>query len=219
MRDHTNHGRGRCGVASCDRFAWAKGFCGTHYSRFQKYGNPNHVAVKQSPAGAPWAFMEAAIRSNTDDCILWPYSRNNMGYAQINETGSRGKRLVTRRVCVAIHGEPPTIAHVAAHSCGNGHLGCINPRHLRWATSAENSQEMVLHGRSARGRSMARVPLSVDQVLEIYRRAHGNENQGALASEFGIAQTAVSKIKLGKSWGWLTKSRPELDRAAMAEAG
>lgn len=194
----------KCRVAECDKRVWAREMCRMHYARWNKHGDENTVLTKQSPAGAPWAFMAAAIVISTDECIYWPYSKNNMGYAQINEKGAAGKRLVTRRVCLAVYGEAPTPTHVAAHGCGNGHLGCINPRHLRWAMPAENSQEMVAHGRSSRGRSMAKIPLNAKQILEIYRRAHAGENQYQIASEFGIAQTAVSSIKRGKNWGWLT---------------
>ena len=51
---------------------------------------------------------------------------------------------------------------------------------------------------------MAQAPLSADDALEIYRRAWAGEPQTSIADKFGISQTAVSKIKHGRNWGWLT---------------
>lgn len=42
-------------------------------------------------------------------------------------------------------GSPPSADHVAAHKCGNGHLSCVNPKHLYWATTTENARDRVLH--------------------------------------------------------------------------
>lgn len=48
-----------------------------------------------------------------------------------------------RHMCKLKNGDPPTPDHEAAHSCGNGKHGCINPNHLRWATDAENMADTV----------------------------------------------------------------------------
>ena len=51
---------------------------------------------------------------------------------------------------------------------------------------------------------MAATPLTEEQVRTIFRRAHAGEAQRAIAVEYGISQTAVSRIKVGRNWGWLT---------------
>lgn len=51
---------------------------------------------------------------------------------------------VHRLVCIRRHGPPPTDDLEAAHSCGNA--GCVNPRHIRWATRFENAADKKLHG-------------------------------------------------------------------------
>lgn len=46
--------------------------------------------------------------------------------------------------------------------------------------------------------------LTPEQVVEIYRRANAGERTGELAAEFGVANEAVSGIKAGRKWRWLT---------------
>jgi hypothetical protein len=50
----------------------------------------------------------------------------------------------------------------------------------------------------------SKAKLSVEQVLEVYRRVHAGESQVVLAKEFGIRPSAVSRINLGKSWAHVT---------------
>jgi len=88
------------------------------------------------------------LRLETDDCVIWPFGRFKNGYAAV--WCASKMRYVHREVCRAVHGEPPTEAHQAAHSCGQGHAGCVNKRHLRWATPLENTKDKYKHGTADR---------------------------------------------------------------------
>jgi hypothetical protein len=46
--------------------------------------------------------------------------------------------------------------------------------------------------------------LKEEQVLEILQRSAGGETQVAIAACFGVTQTLISQIVLGKAWSWLT---------------
>src|SRR6185312_60585 len=61
-------------------------------------------------------------------CLLWPFSRNQGGYANVG----RKSTLVHRIMCEYMHGEPPDGKPEAAHECGKGYLGCVNPHHIVW---------------------------------------------------------------------------------------
>ena len=135
-----------CKVEGCKRKHDAHGYCSIHRQRWQRFGDPlreNVIAGK----GAPDKFIAQAIKYRGRQCLIWPYCRDNHGYARV----SRNKKpvIVQRIVCIAVHGKPPSKWHIAAHSCGNGHLGCVNPMHLRWATREEDRDDMVKHGRSS----------------------------------------------------------------------
>ena len=75
------------------------------------------------------AFIAKTIQNTSDDCVLWPFGRYKTGYARIYRR--RRSFLVSRIICEAKNGTPPTSKHECAHSCGNGNMGCIAPAHLR----------------------------------------------------------------------------------------
>lgn len=209
-----------CSISGCGNRAKARGWCGRHYMRWWMHGDPNAVIRHVAPAGEPIAFLTAAIAYAGDECLLWPYAKNNEGYGQIN-LGSGRKKLAHRAVCEETHGAPPNPSAESAHGCGNGHKGCVTPRHLRWATRAENAADMVAHGRSTRGTKSPANKLTEAQAIEVFRRAQTGEPQQAIASSFGISQTAVGKIARRETWGWLTASligttADELHRGASA---
>lgn len=88
----------------------------------------------------------------------------------------------------------------AAHTCGV--RLCVNQRHVRWATSAENEADKLIHGRDNRGERCGANVLSVEQVLDI-RRRWPDELQRVLAAEYGVKQQTISEIVTRRNWGWL----------------
>jgi hypothetical protein len=149
-----------------------------------------------------FALFEKAIRYADDDCLFWPFGRQTVGYPLFTMNGRR--QLVSRAVCEAVNGPPPTRRHEAAHSCGKGHLGCINGRHLRWATPKENRADRVLHGTVPRGETNHNAVLTEQGAKDIFVRANKGENHRIIARMYGIDPAAVSAIKRGRNWGWLT---------------
>lgn len=146
--------------------------------------------------GDPKRFLEAAIEHADDECLLWPYGKIG-GYGRIWYGGKH--QLVTRVICDRLYGRPPTPAHEAAHSCGKGHLGCCNPRHLRWATSRENKADRELHGTTPRGERNGQAKLTERQAAEI-RALRGVSTVREIGRQFGVSATQVSDIHNGKCW-------------------
>jgi hypothetical protein len=141
--------RGLCRVVDCGKQVaiHKHGLCSVHYSRWIKTGDPN--TAPQFVRGAAKDFLhDVAVKYAGDDCLVWPFYRTPQGYGKIGF----GTRLfnVHRIVCRLAHGEPTASKPNALHSCGNGHLGCCNPRHLYWGTQKENMADAMRHGRMKR---------------------------------------------------------------------
>ncbi|SCB30768.1 hypothetical protein GA0061101_106155 [Rhizobium lusitanum] len=192
-----------CSVNDCARNSHTdekgcRGFCYPHYQRFMRNGDPE--AGWASPGDAIRFVHESAVHYNGTDCLIWPFSRSGNNYGQLKIDG---KHIGAHRyVCIVVYGEPPEPELVAAHSCGNGHLGCVAPRHLSWKTQEENSADKLSHGTHNRGERNARAKLSNDQARQILS-LKGSKTQKEIALMFGITHSTVSEIHRGTKWGWL----------------
>jgi len=193
-----------CSVDGCKnnahwRLQGRKGMCNAHYKRWSKYGDPSEGGT---PLGEPmkWLLEVAAVFTG-DNCLVWPYARSGAGYAQVHEAGI--KKQAARILCEMEHGAPSSPDHEAAHSCGRGAEGCINPRHLRWATRLENEEDKRLHGTVARGEHQGMSKLTEADVRAIRELAR-TLPQREVARRFGVRQENVSSIVRRASWAWLT---------------
>ncbi len=108
-------------------------------------------------------------------------------------------------MCILAHGEPPTPKHQTAHSCGKGHEGCINPRHLSWKTNQENSLDKREHG-TAQNAWWGRYHKITPQQLADLKSRKGRQTQVATAKEFGVSLSLVQYHWHGKE-RWPSHSR------------
>lgn len=189
-----------CKIEGCESDVMARGWCCAHYKRWRRYGSPTAGRI---PHGEPMRFMvEEVLGYKGNDCLMWPYYRNDSGYARINT--KEGPRPVHRLVCIAVHGEPPSDGHIAAHECGKGHEGCVNPRHLTWKTSSENQLDKIRHGTHNRGSRHPLSKLSEEDVLDIRSML---ESDGLLQKEiaelYDVCPSTIGSIKRNENWRWL----------------
>lgn len=186
-----------CSIPECDKSAYERGLCSAHYSRLVRHGSPTAGGPVRRPAGSAGRFIETALLHKGDECLLWPFIRNKRGYAML--WTATGKVPVCRIVCERRHGLPPTPKHEAAHSCGNGHLGCVAPSHLRWATHAENEVDKIVHGTVLMGESSPASKLTEVQVREI-RALMGVLSQSKIAVKYGVSRGTVHQIHHRQVW-------------------
>lgn len=132
---------------------------------------------------------------------MWPFSTDGRGYGDYNKS-HYGEGKVHRIMCAFRNGPAPTPKHEAAHECGNGHKGCVNPNHLVWKTREENQADRILHGTHNRGSQHPLAKLTEHDVLEI-RALQNKSSQSEIGKKFGISQPLVSAIHQRKRWGWL----------------
>lgn len=189
---------GICSIPNCDKIPRGKGLCSAHYTRLRRHGDP---LKGTTPNGEPMRWVnDVAFNHSRDECLKWPFSYMLNGYGVISVEGkSTGAH---RYVCKLVNGEPPTEAHYAAHNCGKGHLGCVNPKHLEWKTPAGNQADRVIHGTHDRGERSASSKLTEADVHEI-RRLKGSLPQNEIGRRFGISQMQVSLIHRRLRWAWL----------------
>lgn len=189
-----------CSIEGCDGKVKGHGLCNKHYQRWKRRGNTD-VDIEK---GSRRAFFEEALLSQEkDDCILWPYSRDDDGYASLNIDGVTYR--ASRLACVRVHGEAPTEEHQAAHSCGRGHFGCINPHHLSWKTRIENAADKSAHGTAPIGEANGRCVITEEKAREILS-LKGKVSYRRAAARFGVGSHIVRSIFEGRAWRHLSEA-------------
>jgi hypothetical protein len=193
-----------CAVPGCNGNAHhskkgARELCSAHYQRLRKHGDPTGGGTAH---GEPRKWLEAHADHSGEECLKWPFTRRIDGYAVLSDKANGRGIMAHRFMCTLAHGDAPTDRHQAAHNCGNGHLGCVNPRHLRWDTAKGNMADKVIHGRNNRGTRNPKNVLTEDQVRSI-RRGFGIESVSAMARRAGVSRTSVRYIIERRNWAWL----------------
>lgn len=186
-----------CSVVECGKTAFRRGFCAMHYSRLLRRGEVNPKSRKAAN-GAVMAWIEQHATYRGEDCLFWPFGKFSNGYGAVNND-PRG-RVASRVMCHAAHGKPPTPDHEAAHSCGNGHLACVSPNHLSWATALENDEHKNMHGTRNSGARNGRAKLSEDTVLHILTLLSRGFSHALIAAWVGVSRSTITRIATGKAW-------------------
>lgn len=184
-----------CSVLGCGKISKSLGLCQKHYLRQYKTGS---VELLRNPPGAGREWIQAHVGYTGDDCLIFPFwpVRSAMAVDTISIT-------TERYMCLLAHGDPPTDdRYETAHSCGNGHLNCLNPKHLRWATSTENKADMQKHGTVQRGNRAAYSALTEDDV-QVIRQLLRNSTHAEIAEMYGVHRATITAISNEISWSWM----------------
>lgn len=185
-----------CTVVGCSRRHVSSSYCGAHYMRWRRHGDP---CAGRTPDGERDTFFrDVVLPFNGEGCLRWPYSSDSTGRPQITRHGKNA--TLARVICEEIYGPPSRPGLHAAHNCGNGH--CINPTHLRWASPEENEADKIEHGTVARGEKHYAAKLTETDVVKI-RALRGVFPQRELAEMFSVGAGAIAAIHAGSTWRWL----------------
>lgn len=153
--------------------------------------------AKQNKTGR---FILAHVGHDGEDCLIWPYGTDSLGYGRASIPGF-SSRLAHRIMCELSHGAPASPDAVARHLCGNGHLGCVNPRHLRWGTVADNNRDKCEAGNQPFGSQIPRSKLNAEKVRAIRRLQAKGLSQRSISEEIGVHHTTVQAVIEGRTWG------------------
>ena len=185
-----------CSVKGCGKRHKARGFCARHYFRWGKHGDPS-VGAQKTERGAARLWLLAHVDYADDACLIWPFTTTTKGYPSMKWDGRTAG--AHRVMCELAHGPAPTPEHEVAHFCGNGKIGCINQKHLRWATTSDNHAEKENHGTLLYGSKLKHSKLTEDDIVKI-RALFSTRTDIQIASQFGVSDSAIYQIRVGKSW-------------------
>ncbi len=132
-----------------------------------------------------------------------PFQTPCRGYVQFHlRLAGRSRFLMAHRVIWEyVHGpitDVLTINHL------NGVKNDNRLVNLEVVTQQENNLHALMTGLVQMGEESSNARLTESQVLEIYRRAWAGEHQPTLGEEFGVTREAVSNIKQGHAWAYVT---------------
>lgn len=181
-----------CSFGDCPYPVHGHGLCNTHYRRVDRSGDVTKGATSRVPT------VFAVVEVDPVECFFLPGSDGRPLVVTIKGRKERAHRAVLR-----LTAGPPPPGSEACHNCGNGHLGCITPRHLRWDTKSANQMDRVGHSTSNRGRAHPQSVLTESKVREIRRLLAEGHKGVDIAARFGVAEQTVCEIKKGRNWGWL----------------
>ncbi len=141
-------------------------------------------------------FWNKVRKEGPDECWPWIAGLDAYGYGQIGEGEGKHK---AHRLSYRLHiGEIPSGLCVC-HRCDNRR--CCNPAHLFVGTSADNQADMIAKRRNTRGVTHGMARLTEDDVRRIRSLyAAGGIFQRTIGLQYGLPQSAVSKIVHGERW-------------------
>lgn len=128
-----------------------------------------------------------------DDCWLWLGITDKDGY------GRYGHSMKAHRKAYELtYGKLPPGTQVRHKVCDNP--PCQNPRHLRSGTHLDNMQDMVEHGRSAKGERNPEAVLNESQVILIRKYDKLGLSAPAIAKSTGIHRRTILNVLHGDTW-------------------
>lgn len=134
-------------------------------------------------------FWEKVCESGSEGCWLWTATTDRKGYGQFTPTHNH-KVLAHRFAWFLVFGAYPI--GLLCHRCDIPL--CVNPSHMFVGTQSDNLRDMV-----AKDRHHNNHKLSVEEASEIFS-LRGKATQSTIAKKFGVAQSMISRIHLGKAW-------------------
>jgi len=160
--------------------------------------NPDHLVQ-----GDEARFWSKVHKLSNNDCWVWTGQiLNRYGRFAIHRAGKEfGIRahiysweLYTGRIV------PKSL--IICHKCD--HRYCVNPDHLFIGTNKDNSEDMVVKGRSARGEKNYHAKLNEEKVKQIRFLYSKGYTYNQLSELYSVSRGTISKIVRNKIWNHIT---------------
>lgn len=143
--------------------------------------------------------------SETQKSILKPINLHGYAGYPLMRDGVRHRVYVHKIVAALAYGDTPD-GLLVLHSDDDKHNNF--PSNLTFGTSSDNRRDAIRNGKWKRsptftwklGTDHRNSKLNDDSVRRIREMAASGQSQSSIAKKFGVSQTAVSHIVLGKTW-------------------
>ena len=150
-----------------------------------------------SSKGQRW-LLENIPKATKHDCLLYPYSKNELGYGFVTGYGNGAYKRAHRVVYYSVFLVEPD---VVMHTCDTP--SCCNPYHLQAGTRATNNADRASKGRSAKT-VPSRQRLSSTDVEAIRARwkpgkapKANPDGTVAIARDYGVDPAVIVKVIKG----------------------
>ncbi|MER9685871.1 NUMOD4 motif-containing HNH endonuclease [Mesorhizobium sp. M0139] len=150
----------------------------------------DHVVLRNSP------YHGGLIPTRRKGRVLKPCVTDGYEFVNIYRDGEMHRFAVHILVAAEFIGPRPE-GLVVRHLDGVKRHNL--PGNFCYGTPKENSEDSVKHGTLSHSEGHHKAKLTREDVAKI-RAARGAERQIDLAERFGVCQTVVSSIQLGKIW-------------------
>jgi len=201
----------------CPRPQLAGGWCRMHYTRVLKTGDPGPVAAIRIRGDDHARFESKCDRSGGPDaCHLWRGYLNPEGYGRLRLIA--GNRLAHDLAWEWANGAPIPAGYEIDHECHNEavragtckaglcpHRSCCNERHLVARTRQEHLGATAWRPVRAvpgtrPGTASPAAKLIESDIPAIRAALAAGESQATIGLRYGVSQTAIGLIGLGKTW-------------------
>lgn len=181
-----------CKYDGCGKDATSHGWCGMHWSRIRRHGDPGHERETLAERLA-----RRSERDSSTGCLLWTGAvKGKDGYGL---TSWEGGDLAHRAAYTLAYGSIPTGALVC-HRCDVPN--CIEPTHLFLGSVADNNRDREKKGRGwvPRGEQHYRARLTEDDVRAIRQAYADGETIKSLAGRYDYSPGAMGMLVHRKIW-------------------
>jgi len=134
-------------------------------------------------------WLESQYDINEKSCWVWKNRKDADGYVRVQW---HGKMMRVHRLYWLLSGRTIPAGLEMCHGIGCS-KACFNPEHLRADTRSANMLDRHADG-------TAPTKLSAEQVRDIRLDPRSSR---VIADAYGVAQSSINNIKLGKRWSWL----------------
>lgn len=148
-------------------------------------------------------FWHAVDVRGANECWPWTAYRSAAGYGRLHYRGNGARTVIAaHRLSYVIATGEDIAGHYVCHHCDNP--PCCNPKHLFKGDAVANNRDKAAKGRvvspSRPGEANPRSKLSAAEVTTIRSRIAAGDTNTAIAQDYGVTHSNISRIRLGKSW-------------------